>query len=277
MPEAFVSIPYPNVDYPVDITWPLIGQFAVGSAFQQNGNPRYNAAPTTVFSAPTIAGAGVANMGLYHGLFCGQFETALAAGTVAATLDGVSMYAAIEKNNVAAGFRFGEQVRVWRLSLSMALQVGAALTDESGIVLEPAEALAPGWIKNGNRGMGIVFNAGVPTYVSKNAGGVGAYSEIVPLTWPSAVTEWVGVDFEIISASSIGEATFNLYLNGAAVPAISRPWGAGTKLPTYASPAGAARFTAAVRMGDTGIAESLKIAAGMRFTAGRFTLSGAQV
>ena len=275
MSDLIQSIPYPTVDYPIDVTWPQIGPLASGSAFTQNGLPRYSQSPYAVFSAPTIAGAGLANMGVYNGVLCGQFETAVAAGTAEATLDGVSMFAAIRKTGLAGSFFFNEEIRVWRLSLCMALQVGAALSDQSGIMIEPADATAPGWFRAGNRGMGLSFVAGAPTFFAKNVPGVAVYSEQTALTWPGAVTEWTALDFEIQSATGTGEAVFRLYVNGGLQ--IERSWGVGTVLPDYSSPAGAGRYTAHVRMGNSGVAESLKIAAGMRYTGGRFTLGRAEI
>lgn len=276
----FVSIPYPNRDYPIDVSWPLVGQFGVGSAFQANGNPRYNLSPYAVFDAPAVVAPGVANMTRYRGIFCGQFNSPLAGGTVDATLGGVSMYAGIEKAGLAAGFRFGEEVRVWSLSFAIAFANGGVnLTDESGFVLEPAGAAAPGWIKNGNRGMGIIFVGGAPFYVAKNVGGVGVYSESVSLAaaWPGARTDWAVVTFEIQSATSTGEAVFRLYLNDNATPVIERAWGVGTFLPDYSDPATAVRFCGHARMGDVASDETMFLAAGMRYTGGRFTLARAEV
>lgn len=276
----FSSIPYPNVDFPVDVSWPLVGQFGVGSAFQVNGNPRYNLSPYAVFDAPAVAGAGVINMTRYRGIFCGQLNTPAAPGTVDVTMGGVSMYAGIEKAGLASSFRFGEEVRVWRLSFAIAFANGAVnLTDESGLVIEPADGAAPGWIKNGNRGMGLLFVGGAPFYVAKNIGGVGVYSESVSLAaaWPGPRTDFAQVTFEIQSATGISEALFNLYLNDNPTPAISRPWGLGTFLPDYSSPANAVRFCAHARMGDTGSDETMFLGAGLRYTGGRFTLARGEV
>lgn len=270
---GLLSIPYQSEDYQLDVTWPIITNAAVGAAFQAAGNPKYGIGTGYgVFSA--LTGAATNNMTLHNGILVGQF-TCGAGATSERTLDGFSMFIPLLRGATAVGMKFGVELRVWRWTVTIALNAAVNITDETGVAIEPAAGAAPGWIRS-NRGFGVVGDgAGGWRFVAKNAAGVGVYSDSVALTWPSPVTDFVTVDFEMVSASGAGDAVLNLYLNN--VLQLSRSWGAGTVLPDYTSPATAARFVPHVRAGDGGLVTAVHVAAGMRFMAGRFTLAGAVV
>lgn len=283
MPQGF-SIPYPTVDYNIDVCWPIIAQIAVGAAFLDTGNIHYGGQTYAIFGA--VVGAAANNMGRHRDVLCGQFQSDGAGATSERCLSGASMYLPLKSNAVAANFQYGAELRVWRWQLAVALAAASAISDESGFVIEPAAGANPGWLKFGNAGFGFVGDgAGNWMYVAKNVAGVGVYSEAIVFdglagrpAWPSARDEYVLVDFELLGANGLSDAALNIYLNGERV--IARDWSAGTFLPSYTSagsPANAARFVPHVRMGDAAINDLLEIAAGMRFMAGQFGVNGGKV
>lgn len=253
-----------------EVLWPPYSATAAiggGSAFATQGSPRLvdGAAVNLWFGK---FGTGTNNMRVYKGRLCGQFGSG-AGLTVQQNVE--NLYPALERPMGSKVMPAG--IRVWRLEWELARDGLYNWTDETGICLGLVPGL--GWIKAGNFGIGLLGDgAGGWRHVSKRVGGVGVYTESVPLTWPAPLTEWVTVDMELRSASSRAEAVYNLYLNKQL--ALTRLFGPGTKLPDYTLLLNSAGFGGIVRAGDAGIASALCIAS-LRPQYGRTDIYGLEV
>lgn len=227
--------------------WPGGGTIlAPGAAFATNGRTRWGGAVANMWAAND--GAAGSAMDVYKGLLCGTFT--MGGGAFSGRVLNEGSMNPLLVRPAAAGFRSPRTVRVWRTRLLLAAPAAVNWTLNTGVALLLGAGAAPGWIALGNRGVGIAGDgAGGWRFVSKRtAGAPGTVDESVPLTWPDAPTEWVDVAFDVFAASGAAEARFQLSLNN--VPAISRSWGPGTLLPTYADLVNGSRLVPYVRAGD---------------------------
>ena len=275
-PSIPISIPAPLVDYELDVLWPPVTAAAVGAATALNGYPKYGSGTAIpIFNAKV--GAGVANMIVYNNVYCAQTNCDGAGAVSGYNTHGLFTNFAIPltKDTVAATFAQPEQARVFRLQFAMAQRAAIHYSGNSGYILQATAAGAiPGWIGAvGSNGIGIVGDgAGGWQYVSKQ-GGAG-FAEAVPLVWPSPVAQWCVVDYEILGATGASDAAFNLYLNGAL--ALTRSWGVGSLLPDYTAVVNGAVFGYAWNTGEAALVGNL-VLANLRFMAGRYRVSGAQI
>lgn len=265
-----ITLPPPTVDYPVDMMWPAPYDTAAvdAAAFNVNAMPKYQMTPVSFWSA--VSGASTNNMG--GNPYGGQFTC----GAAAVSSRSTAPIGYIPLTQFApATYQSPEPYRVFRFQFVIFAPAMVNFTTLSGFVLEPAAAVAPGWLDAGNRGFGLVGDgAGHWQYVEKNAGGVGVYQFTQAVTWPTAFTNPVLVDYEILGATGASPAVFTLYLNGLQI--LTRTWGGGSSLPDYSSPAGARKFVFAISAGDAALAGQINIA-NVRLMNGRYRVSGAQI
>ena len=268
-----VSIPAPLVDYEFDAYWPReVATAAVAAAFDASGYTKYGQV-FTLWSA--AAGGGTNNMLITHNLYGAQFACGGAA-TSGRTAYGAPWYLPLTKNTMAATALFPQHFRVFRIQVCFTVITPVNFTTASGLAIMPMAGVAPAFVSAGNPGFGIVGDgAGGWEFVASVGAGL---TNVTPLTWPSAVTEWVVVDFEFLSATGLSDAVFNLYLNGVqvALPASCSKWGAGTHLPDYSITPNSAGLCLGIAAGDGGLVGSLGIA-GARWMHGQYRVNGAQV
>jgi hypothetical protein len=81
---------------------------------------------------------------------------------------------------------------------------------------------------------GLYWDAnGRPTWYSRRTQAVGPPDETIPLPNNPGDQEWHAVEFRIVGATNLADATLALVFDGITV--IQRDWSAGTLLPDYSS------------------------------------------
>lgn len=270
-----VSIPAPTVDYTLDLAWPIeAATAATGAAFNANAQGKYGT--NTAFALwGALGGAATNNMIAYHNLYGAQW-TCGGAAVSGRTAYGAPLYVPLTKNALAATFVYPPHCRVFRIQVCFATIAVVNYTTASGIAIVPCAGVAPSFVSAGNAGFGIVGDgAGGWKFVASVGAG---FTDVTALVWPSAVTEWVVVDFEFLAATGASDAIFNLYLNGlrVALPAAVSHWGAGSHLPDYTVTLNSAGLALGIAAGDGALAGSLGLAA-MRIMQGQYRVNGAQI
>lgn len=264
-------------DYPIDMVYPELRQMGPATGFDDKAMTKYGI-QTAFFSA----GADVLLTYVVHdGLMCLQVASDGAGDVVQRDIFGASMYLPLYATGTTPTFKFPVHSRVWIFDFVMALGPLTAfpLTSDTGVPIMLCTAAAPGVLYNGgNRGFGILGDPAVPgggwRYVEKDDGVANTVNYQLPLVWPSALTSWVWVAYELRAATPNSNARVLVYLNG--VLTVSRVWGATSRLPLYTQLANSGRFSPCVCGYDAANVAQLRLGA-MRFRQGNFDLNGAEV
>ena len=258
-----------------EIIWPKIGQtpaFAVGSAFESNGSVRGIGTNKQVFT--DTAGTATQNMSFYRESLCGRFTAG--ASTFSERRTGAfRIHLPLTVLTLSPGFRYAEWNRVVRVSHALARNAFNADTGSGvafcsvtggGVTGYPASAAT-------NCGWGIQGDgAGGWQWFCKTTV-AGGFVDQTPLAWPSALTEWVMVDWELRCATPTAPASVRLFLDG--VLFITRSWGPGTLLPDYTAVLNSGQWAYGVRANGPNGLEIYFGSAAFRY--GRFTVDDVEL
>ena len=228
--------------------WPASsGAFIVGGGVSVNAESFFDGSTRSLWGVS--AGTATADDQIYRESLCMRLTAGAATFSMRQT-SGLMIYLPLTILTLGARFRYAEWQRVYRISHTFARNAFNAGTD-SGVAFALYDGAAAGNYPSAvgaGAGFGIQGDgAGGWQWFSKPTV-AGGFTDVTPLVWPSALTEWVRVDWELLVATPTTPAVVNLYLDSTLV--VTRSWGPGTVLPDYAAIANANQWRYGMRAGS---------------------------